>query len=187
MAEPVSNINDAGSPVASGADRLNVAGVAPLPPALPGMATDEDDRYAAESSNSRLNSAAGRVGGAVGSAVGSMRRARLRVVGGRNSDAASQLRDTAQRTRERISDLTDEAGDTMSEWKDTAADRMDHFREVAGERLRRFSGTMNNRLYYARHRAQYLAREYPVHTILAFGGLAFVVGFTLRIWRSNGD
>jgi hypothetical protein len=188
MAEPVSNINDAGSPVASGADRLNVAGVAPLPPALPGMATDEEENsYAADRSNPRLNSAAEKVGGAVGSAVESIRRARLKVVGGRNSDAASQLRDTAQRTRERVSDLTGEAGDTISEWTDTAADRMDQFREVAGERLRNFSGTMSNRLYYARRRAQYLAREYPLHTILAFGGLAFIVGFTLRIWRSNGD
>ena len=187
MAEPVPNINDAGSPVASGADRLNVAGVAPLPPALPGMATDEDDRYAADPGNPRLNSAAEKVGGAVGTAVESIRRARLKVVGGRNSDAASQLRDTAHRTRERVSDLTGEAGETISEWTDTATVRLDEFRELAGERLRNFSGTLNERLHYARRRAQYLSHESPLHTVLAFGGAAFHVGFTLRIWRSNGD
>jgi ElaB/YqjD/DUF883 family membrane-anchored ribosome-binding protein len=36
-----------------------------------------------------------------------------------------------------------------------------------------------------RRRSRYVADEYPVQTIAAVAGVAFICGVLLRIWRSN--
>lgn len=187
MAEPVSNINDAGSPLSSGDDKPQAAGEAPQPPVLPGMPTDTEHQLPQADRRSGLQSAAERVGGAVGSAVGSMRRGRLRVVSGRGTSAGVGLGDTAQNARERISDIADTAGEKFSDWKETAQDKVDMMRHRAGRTMSSLARTTRHRVYDARIRARHLSSEYPVQTILGFGALAFIVGFTLRIWRSNGD
>ncbi len=190
MAEPLSNINDAGSPVPTGADRLNVAGEAPpRPPVLPGMPDPDHLLPEGDRGSTRLNAAAERVGGAVGSAVGSVRRARLRVVGGRDrsSSAADTLRETADRARDKVSDLADTASDKLSDLKDSASERFDDLRVRTNRGLSQFAATARDRAYYARIRARHLVNEYPLQAIAGFGVLAFMVGFTLRIWRSNGD
>jgi ElaB/YqjD/DUF883 family membrane-anchored ribosome-binding protein len=202
MAEPVSNINDAGSPV-SGDDREKTLGAAaePAPPPLPGTPPDHLLPEADTSYNPRLNAAAEKVGGAMGSAVGSMRRG-MRVVGGR--DRRTRLGDMAD-PKGRMSDLADSAGATVSDLKDSASEKLDALKDragditqhageriselkgTAGEHMSDFADTARNRLYFARRRAHYLTNEYPVQTILGFAGLAFAIGFALRIWRSNGD
>ncbi len=47
--------------------------------------------------------------------------------------------------------------------------------------------TAGFRIRQARDRFNYLARECPLETVLAIGGTAFVLGFALRVWRSNRD
>jgi hypothetical protein len=204
-AEPVSNINDAGSPV-SGDDRLNTSGTEPelTPPPLPGTPPPDHLLPEADTSyNPRLNAAAEKVGGAMGSAVGSMRRG-MRVVGGRDRRQTTRLGEMAD-PKGRMSDLADSASATVSDLKDTAGEKLDALKEAAGDitqrageriselkntagdRMSDFATTSRNRLYYARRRAKYLSNEYPVQTILGFAGLSFVIGFALRIWRSNGD
>lgn len=202
MAEPVSNIKDAGSPV-SRDDRLNRVAEAPLPELLPG--TPSPDHLLPEAdfrSSRRLNAAAEKVGGAVGSAVGSMRRG-MRVVGGRDR-SRTRLDDLAD-PKGRTSDLADSAAATVSDLKNTASDKLDvllerasglseragerlgELKSTAGERVSDFADTARDRLHYARRRANHLTNEYPVQTILGFAGFAFVIGFALRIWRSNGN
>jgi ElaB/YqjD/DUF883 family membrane-anchored ribosome-binding protein len=213
MAEPVSNINDAGSPV-TGEDRLNRLDEVPMPDPLPG--TPPPDHLLPEAdyrSNPRLNAAAEKVGGAMGSAVGSMRRG-MRIVGGRErgsgrlgdmADPKGRMADLADSASATVSDLRDSATATVTDLKDSAAEKLDvlkdratdlsqraserigELKNTAGERMSDFGETARNRLYFARRRARYLTNEYPVQTILGFAGLAFVIGFALRIWRSNGD
>jgi ElaB/YqjD/DUF883 family membrane-anchored ribosome-binding protein len=203
MAEPVSNINDAGSPVSGAEDRFNTAAAVPEPPALPGTPPPDRLLPEADRTNPRLNAAAERVGGAVGSAVGSMRRG-MRVVGGRDRATSTRLSEMAD-PKGRMSDLADSASATVSDLKDTASEKLDELKgrasdlsqragerlgelkSTAGDRMSDFADTARDRVYYARRRANYLTNEYPVQTILGFAGLAFVIGFALRIWRSNGD
>lgn len=175
MAEPMFNANDAGSPVES----LESSPGPRTPPPLPGTPPDEGllpgerDR-----GNPRLNSAAESIGSALASV-----RSRLRVVrGGRRSSVTGSLSEAAGATRERVSELTDQAGETVSEWQDSA----EEFSRDAARRLNELSRNVRSGLYSARRRANHLADEYPLHTLVAFGALAFIVGATLRIWRSNG-
>jgi ElaB/YqjD/DUF883 family membrane-anchored ribosome-binding protein len=203
-AEPVSNITDAGSPV-SGDERLNTLGTErePAPPPLPGTPPDRVLPQADNSYNTRLNAAAEKVGGAMGSAVGSMRRG-MRVVGGRDRRQATRLGEMAD-PKGRMADLADSASATVSDLKDTAGEKLDALKDragdltqrageriselksTAGDRMSDLATTSRDRIHYARRRAQYLSNQYPVQTILGFAGLAFVIGFALRIWRSNGD
>jgi hypothetical protein len=203
MADPVSNLNDAGSPI-TGNDRLDRVDAAPMPEPLPGTPPSDHLLPEADTSyNPRLNAAAERVGGAMGSAVGSMRRG-MRVVGGRDRRQTTRLGEMAD-PKGRMADLADSASATVSDLKDTASEKLDDLKErasdltqrageritelkgTAGERMSNFADTARDRIYYARRRAQHLTNEYPVQTILGFGALAFVTGFALRIWRSNGD
>ena len=136
----------------------------------------------------------------MGSAVGSMRRG-MRIVGGRDrtrladmADPKGRISDLANSARATVADLKDTAGEKLDALKDRAGDitqrageRISELKDTAGERMSDFADTARDRLHYARRRANYLCNEYPVQTILGFAGFAFVIGFALRIWRSNGD
>ena len=199
MAEPVSNINDAGSPV-SGDDRANTLGREPGPPPLPGTPPTDHLLPEGDRVNARLNTAAEKLGGAMGSAVGSMRRG-MRIVGGRDrtrlsdmADPRGGISDLGNSARASVADLKESAGEKLDILKDRAGDitlrageRISELKDTAGERMSDFAVTGRERLHYARQRASYLTNEYPVQTILGFAGFAFVIGFSLRIWRSNGD
>ncbi len=58
-------------------------------------------------------------------------------------------------------------------------------REQAAIRAEDWKQTARSRVYEARNRAQFYAREYPLHVIAATAGAAFILGFALRIWRSR--
>jgi hypothetical protein len=58
-------------------------------------------------------------------------------------------------------------------------------REDAAAAAAEWNQTARQKLRVARNRAQLLADEHPVEVVLGAAGLAFVVGFMLRIWRSG--
>ena len=136
----------------------------------------------------------------MGSAVGSMRRG-MRIVGGRDrkrladmADPSGRISDLSNSARAAVADLKDSAGEKLDALKDRTGDiaqraggRITDLKDTATERMSDLADTARDRLHYARRRANYISNEYPVQTILGFAGFAFVIGFALRIWRSNGD
>lgn len=193
MAEPLPDWKDrefAPSTLPDNGDLTYREPAGALPPSLPGMSTDLQQlpEKGSPASNPRLNSAAEKVGSALGSTVGNVR-SRLRIVGGRSarlsgtgdsagvteqvSQKASEFADAAS---ERISTLKDSAAIAASEWKETASERLADWRVIARRQVR-----------VARQNAAYYKNEYPVQTMLALAGFAFVVGCSLRIWRATSD
>ncbi len=107
--------------------------------------------------HSRLNSTAETIGSAVGSAVGKVR----------------QIPDRLQEMKERFTVIRGrKQEDTVSKAKDVAED------------LKRGA---QQKMQEARTRADRLARENPLQTILAIAGLGLVLGIVLRIWRDHAD
>lgn len=102
--------------------------------------------------------------------------------------ARDKFQSVAGDAREKLNDLADRASNIASE---------------AGERLNSLRNELNHRLpewkREARHRAEEArlvarrtatqvdqkAREYPLETIAAAAGAGFLLGATMRIWRSN--
>jgi ElaB/YqjD/DUF883 family membrane-anchored ribosome-binding protein len=58
-------------------------------------------------------------------------------------------------------------------------------REDAASAAAEWKETAKHKAYETRTRAEHLAHEYPVQSILGAAAFAFVLGFALRIWRSN--
>lgn len=164
------------------------AAIDPVVPELPGTPTGYDvdgekGRHATQS-NARLNSAAEKIGGALGSArnIPGKMKSRLQVVGGRNAPGAASG-GVADEASERVAEWKDAASDKLQDLKETASDKMDDLRSRASD----WSVIARDRVIDARRRANYYANEYPLQTIAALAGLAFCVGFILRVWRANSD
>jgi ElaB/YqjD/DUF883 family membrane-anchored ribosome-binding protein len=118
----------------------------------------------------------------------------------RFSDEASEhARTVADRTRDKLHVVADEAHERLNE----LADRAHTIAHEAEHRLRELRGRFNERLpewkRQARERAQDArvvarrtavqideqAKKHPVETIAAAAGVGFVLGATMRIWRSS--
>ena len=147
------------------------ASIAPLPPALPETRPEDlnEDPFWV---GSKGTSTTERVGSAVGEALGTLSsrvRSGLRVVAGKSREASRQAEN-------RIEGLTDSAEDKARELSRDAEIRFDEFRRTAYQRLRQ-----------ARSAARHAVNERPLESIVAIGAVGLVIGFVLRIWRSNGD
>ncbi len=105
-----------------------------------------------------LDTSASRLNGtaeAIGSAVGSA------------VDTVRHLPERLQEMKERFTVIRgrvqENAASTAQDWKETARDKAEQ----------------------ARSRAAQLAHDYPLHVIAGVAGLGFILGVTLRIWRST--
>jgi ElaB/YqjD/DUF883 family membrane-anchored ribosome-binding protein len=107
--------------------------------------------------NPRLNHTAESIGSAVGSAV------------------------------ERVRELPRRLQGRMQEMKQRFTVIRGRARGDASEAARDLKQTAEQKIVQARSRAAHYAREYPIQVILAVTGAAFILGFSLRIWRSTRD
>lgn len=162
----------------------------------------------ASGGSARWNRSAGAVGWGMGTAVSTVRhlprsvddaKFRLRIAGGRVrqsasaaaiermdsvAERASSLRDAAA---ERVAKLSDEAGRRVSQLSCVAANRLEEFRAMAKVETERARRNAQARIFEARRQVRHWRQEYPVHTVAALGGAAFLVGVALRAWRSNDE
>jgi ElaB/YqjD/DUF883 family membrane-anchored ribosome-binding protein len=118
----------------------------------------------------------------------------------KTSDQASEkAREIAELARDKFQAVADDAKERMDE----IADRASTFASEAGHRLNGLRDQFNQRLpewkrevqertehvqAIARRsatRVDQKARQFPVETILAAAGAGFVLGATLKIWRSS--
>ena len=99
---------------------------------------------------------------------------------------ASELLDATTREAEK---LYEEARSRASELVDTTrheAERLyDEARTRASEGYDRLSEKAQDATDQTRYVARYLRNEYPLQLIGILAGAAFVVGMSLRIWRSR--
>lgn len=127
------------------------------PPILPGTPPAFGELPPARN---RLYYTAGSLGNSVGSAMRRMRKlpVRLRIVGERS-------------TREPI---MESSPGTVDELKEAAQEHLDDWRDSS-----------RRAIYQIRRRAQEVRNDYPLQTVLAFGAAGFLIGATLRVWRSK--
>lgn len=110
----------------------------------------------------RLNEAAEQIGSTVGRAVRTAKQLPEQL--GSLKNRFTVIRGRGQRA----------AGDKARELKDAAGERAQELKDAAGEQMER-----------TRRRIDYMVKEYPVQVILGAAGIAFLLGVTLRVWRSN--
>jgi len=156
----------------------------PLPPALPETATP-----------STFEVGSGSEGPLPGERLSGSR-----YTGSRNSDDTSDTaRRLAENARDKFHDVAEEARDRMNDVAHRASDIADE----AGHRLNEIRDRLNERLpiwkqqaldrvddarFIARRtatEANQKARQYPIHTIAVAAGAGFLIGATMRIWRSS--
>lgn len=114
----------------------------------------------------RLNQAAEQIGSTVGRAVQAVRELPERLQQARSSakDRLSVIRGGKE----------SDAGDRVEELKDAAQEKFENVRQRASSFVRD-----------TRIRARRVADERPLYVVAAVAVAAFVVGATLRIWRSH--
>jgi len=152
-----------------------------------------------------LNRSAEVVGRSVGTAVAGVRslpgkvRSRLHLVGGR------ELRNTAMHATEQWHEAAEEwrdaALETVEDWREAAEQKASEMAETADRYTLRARYRLRQRLLDWRYRAQRVQRrawhryrqarewqpEEPLQVIAMCAGAAFLLGVTLRVWRSNSD
>jgi ElaB/YqjD/DUF883 family membrane-anchored ribosome-binding protein len=139
-----------------------------------------------------LEERARQVGGAMGKAVATVRKAqdKVRNIAG-GSDGGASLTETAKDKAKvavaRISDLADSAKSKAQEWSETAVSQADQLRQTTQEKTAELRSQIRSRYFRARIRANQVARDYPLHMVLAAGILGFAIGVGLRIWRANHE
>jgi len=108
----------------------------------------------------RLSYTAESLGNSVGGAVRRMRRlpGRLRIVAGRST--GQPIIESSTGT---VDNLKEAAQEQFDDWRDSS-------RRV---------------IYQLRRRAREIRNDYPLQTVLAFGAAGFLIGATLRVWRSR--
>ena len=128
----------------------------PEPPVLPGTPPAFGELPPARN---RLTYTAGSLGNSVGGAVRRMRRlpVRLRVVGGKTT------REPLVQTQGTVDELKEAAQEHLDDWRDSS----------------------RRAIYQLRRRVYEVRNNYPLHTVLALGAAGFLIGATLRVWRSR--
>lgn len=103
------------------------------------------------------------------------------------SDAMETIQSQARSGVRTVAEKSREAGDALGDAAESAQERARELSREAQIRMDEFRRAAYRRMRQARTAARRAADEHPLETILAIGGFALVVGFLLRVWRSNSD
>ena len=99
----------------------------------------------------------------------------------RLNEAAEQIGSTVGRAVRSVRDLPEQLGGLQ--------DRLTVIRgrgqRLAEEKAREIKGAAIERMERTRRRIGLLVSEYPLEVIVATAGVAFLLGVSIRMWRSN--
>lgn len=123
--------------------------------------------------DNRLIARAEQIGDTLGNAV-----ARVRELTGRIENIRGRFRRIRGNAQEDIAD-------TAGQLRATAEQRLSQLRDNASRRVAGLRHAAARRVADARYRVDRVANERPLQFIAAAAGAAFLLGVTLRIWRSN--
>lgn len=137
-----------------------------------------------EKHHTQLEQRAAELGAAAGKVVYMVRRAR---------SSAKNLPDPVL---DRLGGLAEEARLRAEHLRTTAAERGRHWVQLAREKAaevashareesRKLRQQARSNYAVTRRKADEVAHDYPVHVALAAGAAGFLIGVSLRIWRSN--
>lgn len=149
---------------------------------LPGPSV-EDTHLLPEAHNPRLNRTAESIGSALGSTVGKLRSG-LTLVQKRPIAAGHGITDTISGRAQSISAAAIETAEHLG---DIAEDKASQLADTAQYQWIKFRANARRVVVRSREQAAVLKEKKPLHLIAAFAALGFVVGVTLRVWRSNND
>jgi ElaB/YqjD/DUF883 family membrane-anchored ribosome-binding protein len=99
----------------------------------------------------------------------------------RLNDAAEQIGSSVGRAIRNVRQLPEQLG----ELKDRFTVIRGRGKRAAGEKAQEVKEAAAERVQRTRRRIDMLVNEYPVQVILAAAGAAFLLGVSLRVWRSN--
>jgi len=122
-----------------------------------------------------MQEVAERIGGVLGTAVRHARgvsvrvRSGLELVRGRVADQAAQV--------------SEEASESASQFSEASS----QFKEKASEKFSDWNQAARNRVSQARQRAEEIKAKYPLQVMLGLAAAFFVIGFGIRLWRSNRE
>jgi len=172
----------------------------PSKPMLDGQSVDEllagfaADRSLPEAGNPRLNRAAESIGSALGTTVGRMRNGLTLVKGNlveTGTEIRGQISEKAAEIRDKVESQAQDLGATArakaAEFGDVVQDTSEQIASIAERQWLELRENARQRLMMARNRTAVLKQDHPLELIAAFAASAFVLGFALRVWRSNHD
>ena len=102
----------------------------------------------------------------------------------RATEHAAAIRDAAEN---QVAHLGDVAKRQASELGARAGQRLDAVRQAATRATNQAGRNTRQHILEARARLTYWKSKYPMRTIAAVGGAAFVIGVAVRIWRSHDE
>ena len=94
---------------------------------------------------------------------------------------AEGARDRMNDLTDRASNIADEAGQRLTDMRDRFNDRLPEWKRQARERV----DDARIRARRTAVQADLKAKQYPIETIAAAAGAGFLLGATMRIWRSS--
>jgi ElaB/YqjD/DUF883 family membrane-anchored ribosome-binding protein len=146
------------------------------------MSQHLDDQHG----NAVLEEKARQVGAALGKAVATLREARetLKDVG---SEAHEVAAIRVNEAGARINEMAESVKNTTRQWSEAAKSGAGQLRQAAVEKARGVGSQLKTAYSLGRLRANQVAREYPLHLVLAAGAAGFLLGAGLRIWRSGRE
>ena len=110
----------------------------------------------------RLNEAAEQIGSTVGRAVRTVK----------------QLPDQLETLKDRFTVIQGRS-------RGAAAEKARELKDAAGARARELKDAAGEQIQRTRRRFDELVDEYPLQVILGAAAIAFLMGISLRVWRSN--
>ena len=97
-------------------------------------------------------------------------------------------------TAEKVGNAVGSAVDTVRHLPDRLQEMKERFTVIRGRakdeaisKAEELKDEAKLKAVEARNRAQRLAHDYPLHTILGAAGIGFIIGVGLRIWRNYAD
>jgi len=142
------------------------------------------------SGDSALEKGARQVGATIGKAVYILRKGQQNVketADDVTSRASARVVDIKSKAQQSIGDLADAAKNTAQRWTSTAATRAGELRQATAAKVSEVGSQIKIGYYRTRMRANRVVREYPLHVVLVAGGIGFLMGVGLRIWRASRE
>jgi len=138
--------------------------------------------------NPRLNDTAAAIGNAVGTAartVGEMRERFTVIRGNARAETSARVEEFKQSASQNLDEAARRVRAAVEETRERASNKLDEARGRAINALQDLRKKAFSQLNQVRGKANNLREEKPIQMIGAVAASAFLLGVSVRLWRSN--